>query len=117
MSDINLDNPTASVSGAALIQQRCRLRILRWRGSWVINPDKGIDYLSGDVDTVAEDLLLELREVTGVTNVTLTRADRATGTIDLSIFIDAPTGTDEPVTVETENFQFVLTYQEWNNAV
>lgn len=115
MSDVQLDNPYGEVSSVSLTQQRCEIRLLRWKGSWVMNPDKGIPYLTFNARLIAETAQAELAEVPGVESVTTNSI--SDGNIDITIYIAEPTGTDLPSVVEQSNFQFKITYERYNNAI
>lgn len=96
MTDVNIYSPDGEVSGADEIIQRCLLVLWRKAGEWIMDPDKGLPYLSRNANYVAEVAQDELRAIPGVGSVGV---DVSGDTIRFDITITPPTGTDVPVTV------------------
>ncbi|MEL6348039.1 MAG: hypothetical protein AAFV53_33335 [Myxococcota bacterium] len=78
--DVALENgdlPHVSryITGPELIAQKIRIRLLTWRGEWLLNQEDGIDYLSlseqkpPDTEAIADLLRAEILGVDGVVDI------------------------------------------------
>ncbi len=75
----------ATVTGIQEVRQRIQERLRYWRGEWFLNSAEGLPYLTdllgsrldeGLVHTVIREQVLDVADVTGVSNIEITESNR-----------------------------------------
>lgn len=114
-ADGDIYEQTVTCSGWQQSLQSVLIRIHRFRGEWILNPDAGLNYIgwmnqkSGNLlAEVKDQMLIEIQSVRGVLEVRNLRVrfdEQQSVDVQASIILFDPENPDTPVVVELDTFE------------